>query len=49
MSGEEGAIDLALSYAILESGLLHRAVTLDEMLTGEVEGYQKEINEYYGL
>lgn len=49
MSGEEGAIDLALSYAILESGLLHRAVTLDEMLTGAVEGYQKEINEYYGL
>lgn len=49
MSGEEGTIDLALSYAILESGLLHRAVTLDEMLSGEVAGYQKEIDEYYGL
>ena len=49
MSGEEGTIDLALSYAILESGMLNRTVTLDEMLTGEVEGYQKEINEYYGL
>ncbi len=49
MTGEEGAIDLALSYAILESGLLKRAVTLDEMLKGEVEGYQKEINDYYGL
>ena len=49
MSGEEGTIDLALSYAILESGLLGRAVTLDEMLKGEVDGYQKEINDYYGL
>ena len=29
--------------------MLNRTVTLDEMLTGEVEGYQKEINEYYGL
>ena len=49
MSGEEGTIDLALSYAILESGLLGRAVTLDEMLKGEVDEYQKEINDYYGL
>jgi 1,5-anhydro-D-fructose reductase (1,5-anhydro-D-mannitol-forming) len=49
MSGEEGTIDLALSYAILESGLIGRAVTLEEMLTGEVNGYQKEIDAYYGL
>ena len=34
MSGVEGTIDLALSYAILESGLLGREVTLDEMLAG---------------
>ncbi len=49
MSGEEGTIDLALSYAILESGLLGREVTLDEMLTGKVDGYQKPINAHYGL
>lgn len=49
MSGEEGTVDLALSYAILESGLLGREVTLDEMLTGEVDGYQKPINAHYGL
>ena len=49
MSGEEGTIDLALSYAILESGLLGRAVTLEEVLEGEVDEYQKEINVYYGL
>lgn len=49
MSGEEGTIDLALSYAILESGLLGRAVTLDEMLSGKVNGYQQEIDTHYGL
>jgi len=49
MNGVEGTIDLALSYAILESGLLGRDVTLEEMLSGEVEGYQKEINAHYGL
>ena len=49
MSGEEGTIDLALSYAILESGLLGRAVTLEEMLLGEANGYQQEIDDYYGL
>lgn len=49
MSGEEGTIDLALSYAVLESGLLGREVTLGDMLTGEVDGYQKPINAHYGL
>ena len=49
MSGEEGTIDLALSYAILESGLLGREVALDEMLRGEADGYQKPINAHYGL
>lgn len=49
VSGEEGTIDLALSYAILESGLLKRAVRLDEMLSGKVNGYQKEIDAHYGL
>jgi predicted dehydrogenase len=49
MTGEEGTIDLALSYAILESGLAGRAVTLEEMLRGDVVGYQQEINEYYQL
>lgn len=49
MSGEEGTIDLALAYAILESGLLGREVTLEEMLSGEADGYQKPINDHYGL
>ena len=49
MPGEEGLIDLALSYAILESAVLGRAVTLEEVLAGDAEEYQKEINEHYGL
>ena len=49
MSGEEGAIDLALSYAILESGLVGREVTLVEVMSGHVNGYQQEIDAYYGL
>ena len=49
MTGEEGTIDLALSYAILESGVLGRVVTLEEMLSGEVGIYQKEINAHYNL
>lgn len=49
MSGEEGTIDLALSYAILESGELQRAVTLKEMLAGDANEYQKEIDAHYGL
>ena len=48
-SGEEGTIDLALSYAILESGLARRAVTLKEMLAGEADEWQREINEHYKL
>ena len=49
MSGEEGTIDLALSYAILESGMLGREVALDEMLRGDADGYQRPINAHYGL
>ena len=49
MNGVEGTIDLALSYAILESGLLGREVTLEEMLAGEADAYQKPINDHYGL
>jgi predicted dehydrogenase len=49
MTGAEGMLDLALSYAILESGILGRAVTPEEVLSGAVEEYQREINAHYGL
>ena len=49
MHGQEGCLDVALSYAALESGLTGRAVTPSEVLSGDVCEYQKEIDDYYGL
>lgn len=48
-SGEESLRDLACAYAILESSALGRRVTLDEVLSGSVDAYQREIDEHYGL
>jgi 1,5-anhydro-D-fructose reductase (1,5-anhydro-D-mannitol-forming) len=48
-SGDEGLRDLACAFAMIESSLLGRVVTLDEVLSGAVDGYQREIDEYYGL
>ena len=48
-SGEEGLHDLACAFAMLESSRLGRRVTLHELLSGEVSGYQEEINQHYGL
>jgi predicted dehydrogenase len=41
---EEGRRDLALTYAPFESGLLGRAVSLDELLSGTVSRYQDDID-----
>ena len=48
-SGDEGVRDLAASFAIVESSLAGRAVSLDEVLSGEVDAYQRDLDEYYGL
>jgi predicted dehydrogenase len=48
-SGEEGLRDLACAFALLESATLGQRVTLEDVLSGEVEAYQEEINEHYGL
>jgi predicted dehydrogenase len=40
---------VAIAYAMLESGLLGRPVTIDEVLAEQVDGYQREINEGLGL
>jgi predicted dehydrogenase len=48
-SGEEGVRDLAASYAICESATLGRPVTLDEVLSGKVDAYQRAINAEYNL
>lgn len=47
--GEEGLRDLAAAFGMIESSLLRRTVTLDELLSGAVRGYQKEIDDHYGL
>ena len=45
----QGSRSVAFSYALLESGLSGRAVTLEEILGEEVDGYQREINVQIGL
>ena len=42
--GEEGLRDLAAAFAIIESSHLGRQVTLDEVLQGDIAGYQVEID-----
>ena len=48
-SGREGLHDLSSAYALLESSLAGRRVTLRETLDGSVRAYQAEIDEHYGL
>ncbi len=48
-SGKEGLRDLACAFAILESSVLGRAVTLHEVLDGAVDTSQRDIDQYYGL
>ena len=48
-SGEEGLRDLACSFAVLESATLNRPVQVADVLRGDVEAYQREINAFYGL
>ena len=45
VTGEEGRADVALTYAPFESGLLGRPVTLDDMVSGRADVYQREIDE----
>ena len=49
VSGEEGRADVALSYAPFESGRLGRPVTLDELIAGRADAYQREVDEKLGL
>ncbi len=48
-SGREGLHDLAAAFAILESSVLGRQVMLAEVLEGQADAYQREIDEHYGL
>lgn len=48
-SGDEGVLDLATAYAILESATANRPVKVADVLGGKVVEYQAEINAYYQL
>jgi hypothetical protein len=49
VTAAEGRADLALTYAPFESGLLGRPVGLDEVLAGQADAYQREIDVALGL
>jgi 1,5-anhydro-D-fructose reductase (1,5-anhydro-D-mannitol-forming) len=48
-SGEEGLRDLAVSYAVIEASRLRRTVKVDDVESGELAGYEDEINAHYGI
>lgn len=45
----QGTRSVAVSYAMLESGVAGRAVTIEEVLDESLDGYQREIDEELGL
>lgn len=48
-SGAEGLRDLAAAFAMLESNALGRTVAVDDVLTSQIDTYQREIDAFYGL
>jgi len=48
-SGLEGLRDLATAFAIPESSLARTAVAIEDVLSGAVDAYQREINAHHGL
>jgi predicted dehydrogenase len=49
VDGEMGRRDVALVYALFESQLAGRPVTIAEVESGAVDAYQREIDEHLGL
>ncbi len=48
-SGREGLLDLACAYAVVESNLAGRKVSIDEVVSGSLRDYQKPIDEKFDL
>jgi 1,5-anhydro-D-fructose reductase (1,5-anhydro-D-mannitol-forming) len=48
-SGDEGLLDLATSYALLESATANRPVQVADVLNGTIARYQEEIDAFYNL
>ena len=49
VTGEVALRDVALVYALFESDRAGRPVTIEEVESGAVDAYQREIDEYLGL
>ena len=49
VDGRMGARSVAVSYAILESGVVNQAVQVDDVLEDRVHEYQEEINQSLGI
>ena len=49
VDGEEGMRDVAVSHALCESSIAGRAVTMEEMVSGDVYAYQQEIDDLLGV
>jgi len=49
VDGEVGRRDVALVYALFESNLAGRPVTLGEVEDGTIDAYQREIDEHLEL
>lgn len=49
VTGEVGRSAVAIIYALFESGRAGRAVSIEEVESGVVDGYQREIDEALGL
>jgi predicted dehydrogenase len=48
-SATEGVMDLAMAYAILESSFAGAPVRVADVLSGDVDGYQAEIDAHFKL
>lgn len=48
-SGEEGLRDLACAYAVVESDLAGRRVSVEEIANGSLRDYQRPIDERFGM
>ncbi len=49
LDGREGLLDLACAYALLESHLAGRRVSVNEVADGSLAEYQKPINAHFGI
>jgi predicted dehydrogenase len=48
-SGDEGVLDLASAFTVLESATANRPVKVNDVLTGKIADYQAEIDDFHRL